>query len=326
MLIKTLKPFRGKHCETTATGTLLNHLGISLSEPMLFGLGEGLHYIFWKMKGMEIPFIGGRVKPDMLTEKLCSNLGLQLEVNETRSRTKAWSVVREKIDAGIPVGLKLDAYFLDYFRIKFHFAGHYVALAGYDDQKAFLIDTAQQGYQVSTKLSSLADARDARGPMSSPNRSYTIAGKFRPEQLPEIITEAIRRNAANYLAAPISNIAHRGIEKTAVEIRKWYESSENPAEEFSRQAMMMEKAGTGGSLFRNFYRDFLKESYEITGNRTIQKAHEAFYTIASDWKRVADLFSELAQFGNESCISEAQKILRSLAHREKETFEMLRRI
>ena len=60
MIIENIKPFEGEHCETTATGTLLRQLNIELSEPMLFGLGEGLGFIFWKMKSMSFPFIGGR--------------------------------------------------------------------------------------------------------------------------------------------------------------------------------------------------------------------------------------------------------------------------
>ena len=35
-----LKPYRGQHCETTATGTLLRQIGFELSEPMLFGIGK----------------------------------------------------------------------------------------------------------------------------------------------------------------------------------------------------------------------------------------------------------------------------------------------
>ena len=54
MKIEHLKPFKGQHCETTATGTLLNQLGIEFSEPMLFGLGEGLGFIYWKMKTMDL--------------------------------------------------------------------------------------------------------------------------------------------------------------------------------------------------------------------------------------------------------------------------------
>lgn len=57
MIIKNFKLFEGQHCETTATGSLLHHLGINLSEPMLFGLGEGLNFIIWNMKTMDFPFI-----------------------------------------------------------------------------------------------------------------------------------------------------------------------------------------------------------------------------------------------------------------------------
>lgn len=60
-----IKPFIGQHCESTATGTLLNQLGVELSEPMLFGLGEGLEFTLWNMNSMNMPFIGERIKPDL---------------------------------------------------------------------------------------------------------------------------------------------------------------------------------------------------------------------------------------------------------------------
>ena len=90
MIIENFSPFTGKHCETTATGSLLKQIGIELSEPMLFGIGEGLGFIFWNMKTMDLPFIGGRIKPDVLTENICRNLDLRLEVSETSSVKKAW--------------------------------------------------------------------------------------------------------------------------------------------------------------------------------------------------------------------------------------------
>ncbi|EMY59867.1 BtrH N-terminal domain-containing protein [Leptospira terpstrae] len=40
MIIPKLTPFVGVHCVTTTTGTLLKHIGMDLSEPMLFGLGS----------------------------------------------------------------------------------------------------------------------------------------------------------------------------------------------------------------------------------------------------------------------------------------------
>ena len=128
MIIKNFQSFTGNHCETNATGSLLRQAGIELSEPMLFGLGQGLGYIFWNMKTMDYPFIGGRIKPDMLTVNIAESLNLALEVHETSSVKKAWENVRDNIDRGIATGLKLDCYHLDYFTSRIHFAAHYVAM------------------------------------------------------------------------------------------------------------------------------------------------------------------------------------------------------
>jgi len=75
------------------------------------------------------------------------------------STQKAWQNAKELIDNGQVVGLKLDCYHLEYFSRAFHFAGHYVALYGYDSENAFLVDTKQQGGQVKTSLKSLVLAR-----------------------------------------------------------------------------------------------------------------------------------------------------------------------
>lgn len=98
MKIENLKPLNGQHCETTATGTLLQQIGIELSEPMLFGLGEGLGFIFWNMQSVNFPFIGRRVKPDVLTENIARNLYIKLTVKETASTQKAWENVKKLID------------------------------------------------------------------------------------------------------------------------------------------------------------------------------------------------------------------------------------
>lgn len=170
MIIPNFEPLEGQHCETTATGSLIKNLGIDLSEPMMFGLGEGLGFIYWDMpKLMEFPFMGGRIKQDELTKNLCRNLNLSLDVKETSSIKTAWQNVKEKIDAGIPVGIKLDSYYLDYFTTKVHFAGHYVAMYGYDDTYAFLVDTKQTGSTVKATLKNLELARSEKGPMSSKN-------------------------------------------------------------------------------------------------------------------------------------------------------------
>ena len=324
--VKDFKPFEGQHCETTATGSLLKHLGIELSEPLLFGIGEGLGYIFWKMKTMESPFLGGRIKPDVLTQNIARNLNLKLEVKETGSVQKAWENIKIPLDQNVPVALKLDCYYLDYFRIKFHFAGHYVAMYGYDENFAYLVDTMATGSIVKTSLQSLELARKEKGPMSSKNLSYTISSKGEDFDLKETILQAIKNNSKDYLNPAISNIGYKGIYKTSKEIKKWFKESKNIESEFKSAAELMEGGGTGGSLFRNLYRDFLKESYELLQIERIEKAYRIFGEVADQWKKVSDLFLQTAETRDVKFIDQASEVLIEISDKEKQAMQLLSEI
>lgn len=323
MIIKNFRPFTGQHCETTATGTLLKNIGIELSEPMLFGIGEGLGFIFWNMKTMDFPFIGGRIKTDLLTQNITRNLNLKLEMHETSSIKKAWSNVKENIDKGIVVALKLDCYHLDYFTNKIHFAGHYVAMYGYNEDYAYLVDTLQQGKEVKTTLENLKLARNEKGPMSSRNLSYTIQKLEKLPDLKTVIPNAITRNAKDYLSPPITNIGYRGIVKTSKEIKKWFQRSTNISRDFKTTAMLMEKAGTGGALFRNLYRDFLKESFDLLQLKQLEEGYTMFYKIAQLWTKISTLFDKAGETENMEFINEASEILIDLSEKEKKTMELL---
>lgn len=322
MIIENFKPFNGQHCETTTTGSLLKHLGVEYSEPMLFGLGEGLGFIFWNMKTMDFPFMGGRIKQDTLTENIARNLNLKLEVQETASIKKAWENVKICIDSKIPVGLKLDCYYLDYFTTKFHFAGHYVAIYGYDNDFAYVSDAALQGCGK-TSLKSIELARNEKGPMSSKNLSYTIQSNGKSNNLKATIFKTIKNNANDYLNPPITNIGYKGILKASKEIIKWFENSKNIENEFSTSAMLMEEAGTGGALFRNLYRDFLKESAELTENEILQNAYTLFVEIANYWNQVSGLFEETSKTKDIRHIEKASKLLVEISHKEKAAMELL---
>ncbi|TKC12788.1 DUF4872 domain-containing protein [Pedobacter polaris] len=323
MKIETLKPFNGQHCETTATGTLLNQLDIELSEPMLFGLGEGLGFIFWKMKSMDFPFVGGRIKPDLLTQNIAKNLNLELTIKETASPQKAWDSVKELIDKGQAVGLKLDCFHLQYFSKPFHFAGHYAAIYGYDKDNAFLVDTEQQGGQVKTSLNSLALARAEKGPMTSKNLYYTLNKTGHEFDLKTAILTAIRNNATDYINPPITNIGYKGILKTSTEIIEWFKTSKDIENDFKTSAMLMEKAGTGGALFRNLYRDFLNESHQLLKIDKLKAGHEAFTEIAALWTAVSQLFEMASETKDIKYIHQASEILKTISDKEKKTMEML---
>jgi len=85
----------------------------------------------------------------------------------------------------------------------------------------------------------------------------------------------------------------------------------------------MEIAGTGGALFRNLYRDFLKESYELLQIDKLKNAYEAFVEIAKAWNRVSDLFLHAAETNEFRYIQEASEVLKVIAETEMEAMQQL---
>ncbi|MDN0200654.1 BtrH N-terminal domain-containing protein [Streptomyces sp. S.PNR 29] len=315
-----------QHCETTALGVLLRHQGLDLSEPMLFGLGSGLSFVYWDSKNMGFPFLGGRVRPFELTRNLATGLGLELRVQETTSPRRAWENVVAPIDAGHPVGLQLDSYHLDYFGSKVHFGGHVVAMYGYDDHDAYLVDTDQQGGTVSTSLTSLARARAARGPMTARHRSFTLTA---PRNLPspsDRIVPAITACAEAFLDPPIANLGHRGIEKAGKLVRTWLRRTDDPQRDLPQAALLMEQAGTGGALFRNLYRDFLAECLQQLDSSHLRTGHGLYAEAATLWTEVAALITKAGASGAEQCLVRAGSILCDVARLEREAMQALSRL
>ncbi|KJK48168.1 lantibiotic ABC transporter [Lentzea aerocolonigenes] len=316
MIIENVS-FAGQHCETTALGALLRHEGLDVSEPMLFGLGEGLSFVYWDAKNMGFPFLGGRVKPFALTRTAAERLGLTLHVQETSSSRKAWQNVETALSAGRPVGLQLDSYHLEYFTAKVHFGGHFVAMRGYDSTHAHLVDTAQQGGAVTTSLASLEKARAEHGPMTARNLSFTISRTGQPDR-GDAIRSAISANAQAFLNPPIANLGHRGIAKAAKQVLKWLDRTDDPARDLPLAATLMERGGTGGSLFRAIYRDFLAEAATIVDDDSIREGHRLYAEIAPLWTEVANHITAQR-------LDRASEILTELAEKERHAMEVLSR-
>ena len=318
------KPFVGQHCETVATGSLLGAAGVRLSEPMLFGLGAGLGFIFIKLSSLPLPFVGGRVKPFALTAALCKNLGLDCVALETSSKAKAWATLEQSLLQGQPVGLQLDCYFLDYFSRPIHFAGHFVAAHGFDERDVFLVDTAPQGSAQRATRKSLEAARFAKGPMAAKARSWTIQAPKRTPDLDQAIRKAIRANARDYLSPGFKGASHLGIRKLAASLPGWLEIAKNPAGDLALAALLMEKAGTGGSLFRNFFRDFLLEAREHLGAKPeLKRAHQLFAESAAEWATVAALIESGGRKADASQLQDASTRCHRIADVEVEAMRLL---
>jgi hypothetical protein len=321
--VKGFQPFIGQHCETVATGSLLQSAGIQLSEAMLFGLGEGLGFIMINLSSLPLPFVGGRCRPFALTETLCRNLKLELKASETSSKARAWAGLESAIARGVPVGLQLDCFHLEYFSRPVHFAGHFVAAHAIDERQVWVVDTAPQGSLQCTSRTSLEKARFARGPMAAKARAWTLETPPRLPDLRRVVRAAIRSNARTYLTPAFKGASFLGIRKLADSLPHWQAQAKNAQRDLALAAELMERAGTGGALFRNFYRDFLKEAAGLLGKSELQPACDLFDAAAGEWSAVATLIDESARSGAGAPLVEAALRCRQVADIETQAMRSL---
>ncbi len=319
MNTRVAKPFIGVHCETVATGTLLEAVGYRLSEPMLFGLGEGLAFVLLNLSSLPLPFVGGRSKPFALTRALCSNLGLGCHAEETASKAKSWTRLAAHLDAGRAVGLQLDCFYLPYFERAPHFAGHFVAATRLLGDDVEVVDTKPQGTVQRVHRSDLEAARHARGPMSANALLYTVeAGPTKA--LSEAASAAMVRNAKTYLAPAFGGSGALGIAKLARSLPTWLDKAKSPRGDLLLAADLMERAGTGGALFRNLYRDFLREAGEYVAParaKAVREAHSAMTRAAEMWTRIAALLAQVAVDGRAEHLREAAQLCGSIVDAEQ---------
>lgn len=104
---------------------------------------------------------------------------------------------------------------------------------------------------------------------------------------------------------------------------KWLERSQDPREDLPRAADLMERAGTGGALFRNLYRDFLAECAELIDSDHLRTGHGLYAEAATLWTEVAELVAAAGESGDTRTLTRAGAVLHELARIEREAMRAL---
>jgi hypothetical protein len=195
----------------------------------------------------------------------------------------SWSLARESVDQGHPVLLLTDLYYLDHYGRSAHFPGHAVVLAGYDEELAWLSDTAFEDLQT-TSLDSLKEARHAQQPVF-PLEGHAIdlpegAAVSRDHLLPQA-PEAIERAAQVMLEPPLGEYEGLpALRRFATEVGSWPEATEDWRWCARFLYQVIERRGTGGGNFRKMYSGFLEEAGYESESVIAEEA-------AADWTKLA---------------------------------------
>jgi hypothetical protein len=108
--------------------------------------------------------------------------------------------------------------------------------------------------------------------------------------LQEIIPLAIRENADFMLNPPISNMGAKGILRWKKELQKYPKilpNNQTIAKALIEHFVYIEVGGSGGSLFRRMYSQFLKEASKEMKDSELEKVSRLYDDICEYWSQVA---------------------------------------
>lgn len=336
-LASRMKPFPTLHCVTGSMRRIYEFHDCPVSEELLLGLGSGVGFVYWHMKGAA-PFIGGRANTgrpgeEGLEKTAGKRTGVSVEAYSTGSARKAEKTLLELIAAGEPVMLQVDMGFLPYFNFpeEYHFGGHVVVAAEYDPQsgQVLIADRETTFYPVS--LDDLARARGSTYQPFPPRHTwYTFDFSGFRSPGPEEVRLAIAETARGVLEPPITNLGVSGIRKAASRMPKWPEVM-SPDEVryacFNTYIFIDAAGGTGGGIFRYMYGRFLLEAATITGDARMEEVGEQFRLIGDRWQTVAAMCREAAEAADPGAIlSKVRGPLLEIASCEEQAWRALQSI
>jgi hypothetical protein len=309
----------GGHCGSGALRDLLEWAGLGWDGPpnegLVFTLGGALGLSYVRSPDLFPPLYlvgrGGELELD-----LPRRLGGTAEQRATDDPTEGWSWVRSEVQQGRPVMVWADIAELPYLRVKLSMSRHDIVVIGYNDetQVALVVDNDREDIQQ-VPYDALARARSSNS-FPQPTR-HTIYDITWPTELPDLASAAADAFAqsARSMSEPATaagifddlppaqgvTAARAGGTQEAVhtagvaaasafaeDIAGWeqYDDEQLEIMLFSLGAFI-EKAGTGGGLFRRLLEQGAAEIAQMTGDEATAALSRSASGTANAWTSVA---------------------------------------
>jgi hypothetical protein len=314
------------HCENGVTLNLLKYHGISLSEPMVFGIGSGLFFSympFYKVNGL--PVVSFRPWPGQIFNRINKRLGIKIERAKFRTPEESMAALDRNLEKGIPTGCLVGVYHLTYFppAYRFHFNAHNIVVTGRENGEYLVSDPIMPTIERLTKKD-LARVRFAKGTYPPKGRMYYIQEVPVSFDLKEAIIKGIHHACQDMLKIPVPLFGVRGIRYLARHMRRWPKKyGDKKASLYLGQVVrMLEEIGTGGAGFRFIYAAFLQESSHILNNPRLEELSVEMGAIGDRWRDFAIIAGRIFKnrAGQQESYQAAADILMEIADREEKVF------
>ena len=288
------KHLQAAHCENGVTTSLLQHYGVhQLTEPLAFGIGSGLFFIYIPfMKVNDGPAISFRTMPGMIFKRTCKSLNIPILRKKFSSKENAQQALDNRLAEGNPAACQVGVFYLPYFpkEYRFHFNAHNLIVVGKEGDNYLISDPIMETITTMTSYE-LERVRFARGPLAPRGQLYFPKEKrvVTNEQMKQAIITGIKRNVRHMLYAPGNIAGISGIRYTARKIKKWRDrlGLEKSRSYLAQLVRMQEEIGTGGGGFRFIYAAFLQQAHTYFPVDELMDISKQFTKAGDMWRDAA---------------------------------------
>ena len=237
------------HCENGVISNLMNHHGVKVSEPLVFGIGAGLFFVY--LPFLKVNFAPGfsyRPMPGYIFRRFAKQMRIKVIHKRFKSEAEAQKILDEKIREGIPVGLQVGVYNLTYFpdEYRFHFNAHNLVVFGKDSDRYLISDPVMET-PTSLTEKELSKVRFAQGALPPKGHLYYLESVPTQYDWEQAIKKGIQKTCKDMLA-PVPIVGVNAMKWVAKSIRKWPKKlgTKKTNHYLGQLIRMQEEIGTGG--------------------------------------------------------------------------------
>ena len=287
------------HCETGTVTALLNHAGMSITEPLVFGISGGIFFGYLKSADFPFPMFILRSKPGNIRKKVAKRLGAKFYEKRFRSASEGEAALDEAIRQGHPTAVQVDFFYMDYMPEwqRVHINAHYIIAFGVNGNK-YLVSDSYYKQKSQLDRQKMLTARFAGGMMAPKGAMFYT--KYIPENidLRKPIITGIRRASFNMTRLPIPFLGVKGIRKFAEKLNEWpaiARDMEDLADRVMKINVLMEDQGTGGGGFRYMYATFLQQASAILKDANLKTMSKEMMEIGDKWRNISYFAAKISK-------------------------------
>jgi hypothetical protein len=287
------------HCESGTLTALLNHHGLKISEPLVFGISSGLFFGYMKTPMLEFPTFFLRSRPGTIRSKFGKRTGISFVTRKYSNPEKAEQELDNLLEKGQPVGVQVDFFYMDYFPAwhRIHINVHFLVVIGRKEDK-YLVSDSYHPVVAEIGREELRKGRFAGGSMAPKGFMWYPVHVPSELDLKIPVYKGLKNTVFNMLGIPLPFLGVKGIRRFGEKISEWpryARDTDQLAHEIFRINVLLEDQGTGGGGFRFMYASFLREAAIILDKPQLVDFSKQMMAIGDRWREISLFASRMAK-------------------------------